>query len=202
MMKQFKIDVKERHSGLVPESSLILTVPAIYQRSCDLIVGYPGLPNAQKKITLGSVFLFESPNDGLMEIRLLSSYAGNVEILVSTISPNLGVMGGYVEQNQENTKFSEHEIQHIYESLEFVKSELAANKELKEEQYEYLSKKIDEIGNASKRLGKRDWINYVIGVLSSATVSMSLPPEVTKNIFSYFNSSFSWLFESIVKLIG
>lgn len=201
-MKQSTLKVNSRQGVLVPDSHLIITATEINDGYSSLTIGYPGLPNAYKDLELGETVLFETPDEGLIEIRSLSTSLGQLELLLTIISPKIGMLGGFVESSGENSEFTPDEKAKIVESLEKVKEEIAANERLSAEQVEFLAKKIDDIREASDRLGRKDWINYVVGVVSSAAVSLALTPEATKAVFTLFDSSFTWLFDSMVKFLG
>lgn len=204
-MKQIKVSIVYGSSKNISDTNLIVS----YRRRGkgtpkEIVVGYPGLPNVIKEVDIGDAVLFESPSHGIIEVRVLSvNYSGNkMEVLVSQISPRLGILGGPVSNDPNNSLFTRDEIAQIAESISNTKSTLAQRPDITPEQVELIARKLDEIQIASERLGRKDWINYVAGTLTSMCISAAFSPEVTKAIFQTVNSAFAWLFSSGLILIS
>ena len=73
--------------------------------------------------------------------------------------------------------------------------------DLNAEQIDLIKRKLDEIQEASGRLGRKDWKNLVIGTLASAIVSAGVNTDAAKAIFGIVDKSFSWLFQTGITLL-
>ena len=211
-MKQETVTISEESSASVDFSSLILSVRQINYKNCAVVVGYPGLKNVVKNMEIGEAMLYETPNDGILEVRVVSKNDAKVGLLeskddakvgflVSQVSPRLGIVGGFVDEDFNNSPFSSNELTQIASSVTNIKKELTQRDDIEAEQLELISRKLDEIHDASNRLGRKDWIGYVAGTLTSLCISAALSPEVSKVIFVTFDSAFAWLFENALKLL-
>ena len=200
-MKQTTIVIREKSSSKIDFSSVILSVRTTYGDHCEVVVGYPGLQNVLKDMHIGDAVLYETPIDGILEVRALTMDPTKVELLVSQVSPRLGIVGGFVDEGSNNSPFSPKELKQIASSVTKIKKELTQRDDIEAEQQELISRKLDEIQAASSRLGRKDWINYVTGTLTALCISAAFSPEVTKAIFVTANSAFSWLFDNALKLL-
>jgi len=200
-MKQETVTIPEGFSSSVDFSSLILSVRETYSNSRIVVVGYPGLKNVVKRMELGEAMLYETPNDGILEVRVVSMSGANTGFLVSQVSPRLGIVGGFVDEDFNNSPFSSNEITQIASSVMNIKKELTQRDDIEAEQLELISRKLDEIHDASNRLGRKDWINYVAGSLTSLCIAAAFSPEVTKVIFVTVNSAFAWFFDNAITLL-
>jgi hypothetical protein len=205
-MKQIKVSIGRGHSKKIADIGLIVSYRNTGKGTTEIVVGYPGLPNVIKKVGIGDAVLFESPSNGIIEVRVLSDRLGFVshkmDILVSQVSPRLGILAGPVSEDPNNSPFTRDEIVQIADSISITKSTLAQRQDIAPEQLELIARKLDEIQFASERLGRKDWINYVAGTLTSMCISAAFSPEVTKAIFQTVNSAFAWLFASGLLLIS
>jgi hypothetical protein len=150
----------------------------------------------------GDAVLLETPSDGLLEVRLIEhSYQGDsIDLLISQVSPRSGLLAGAAEIDPENTSFGEEELRRIAVSIESIKKHTAAMPDLNPEQVQLLARKLDEIQAASTRMGRKDWINYVAGSVTSVCISAAFAPDLTRKVFSAVNAAFSWFFASGVLL--
>ncbi len=200
-MKQATVKISQESSSSVDFSSLILSVRHVYTSYCTVVVGYPGLKNVVKEMSLGDSVLYETPNDGILEVRFISFHSLAVSFLVSQVSPRLGILGGFVDEDSNNSPFTSNELTQIESSVTNIKKELTQRNDIEAEQLELISRKLDEIQAASNRLGRKDWINYVTGTLTTLCIAAAFSPEVTKAIFVTANSAFAWLFDNALRLL-
>ena len=166
-MKQTITLIKENSSSKIDCSSVILSVRTTFGNHCEVVVGYPGLQNVVKDMHVGDAVLYETPSDGILEVRVLAMSMSDVKLIVSQISPRFGILGGFVDEDSNNSPFSPKELAQIASSITDIKKKLSQRDDIKKEQLELISKKLDEIQTASSRLGRKDWINYVTGTLTS-----------------------------------
>lgn len=193
-MKHSTIAIRENSSEKVDFSRLIVSVRQTFGSRCEIVVGYPGLPNVVQEMRTGDALLFETPTDGVLEVRAMAMNSIQVELLVSQVSPRLGIVGGFVDDDPNNSPFTPAELNRITESIKDLKIGLGRRSEIAPEQLGLITRKLDEIQAASQRLGRKDWINHVAGTLTAMCVSAAFAPEVSKTIFRSVGSAFAWLF--------
>lgn len=201
-MDREQLEISGQRTGIAKQSNLVITVRSLDPANCLVVIGCPGLPNLVKTMVSGDAVLVETPADGLLEVRLLEqSYKFNTtEFLISRISPRSGLLAGAAEIDSDNAPFGNDELRQIAASIEIVKERIAAMPELEPEQVQLLARKLDEICAASSRMGRKDWINYVAGSLTSICVTAAFTPDVTRKIFGTVNAGFTWFFASGVLL--
>lgn len=205
-VKQIKVSIGEGSSKTIAEVGLIVSFRKAHKGPSSIVVGYPGLPNVSKEVDVGDAVLFETPGNGILEVRVLSIrlplFSHIMDILISQVSPRLGVLAGLVSDDPNNSPYTRNEIAQIADSISRVKLTLAKRQDIAPEQLELIVRKLDEIQIASERLGRKDWINYVAGTLTSLCMSAAFSPEVTKAIFQTVNAAFAWLLTSGFLLIA
>jgi hypothetical protein len=200
-MKQETVSVLPWASGRLKQFGVVISLRRSSTEDCDAILGYPGLPNVAQTMRNGDAVLLETTHDGIIEVRAMAIYSSRVEFLVSQVSPRPGFAAGAFDADPNNAPFDESELRKIAQSIATSKQELARTSTLLPEQLGLVSRKLDEIQAAASRLGRKDWINYVAGALTSTCISAAFAPEVTKNIFAVLNAAFSWLFTSAALLL-
>ncbi|MEW8355838.1 MAG: hypothetical protein AB2665_18705 [Candidatus Thiodiazotropha sp.] len=201
-MKQQTVKLSEKTSSTIDSSGIIVSARTTYGSHCDIVIGYPGLPNVVKQMHVGDAVLYETPAEGVIEVRALSMNSVSVELLISYVSPRLGISAGFIDEDPNNSPFTSNELRQIEDSIEKAKLELAHNKEIEEKELEIISRKLDEIQSASNRLGRKDWINYVAGSMTSLAISAAFSPDTTKAVFISINKAFSWLFDNALVLLS
>ena len=155
------------------------------------MIGYPGLPNVTQTFWTGDAFLYETPADGLLEIRARSFFNGQVEFVITQVSPRVGLLGGLFTEDPENVQFSEAELRRVEESVEEAKATLATSV-LAPEQLELINRKLDDLVSGSKKFGKKDFAIYVLGTLTGVCVSAALSQEARTTLFDAMRSAFAW----------
>ncbi len=201
-MQQSTVSVSDNNSAEVDFADLIVTVRQATGRRCEVLVGYPGLPSVVRDMFTGDAVLFETPNDGVLEVRVMSQNITGAEFLVSQVSPRPGFAGGLVSDDPNNSPFSSNELEQIAESIKKLKVELDQPELFLPEQLDLVTRKLDEIQAASQRLGRKDWINYVAGALTSMCVSAAFTPEARNALFKSVNAAFEWLLSTALNLLS
>jgi len=199
-MNEEIIEVSENDSVRMETTGLVLTVRHTFGKESDITVGFPGMPNETRRVFTGDALLYETLS-GTFEIRVLTQNNSRVRFLVTHISPRPGIAGAFVTSDPNNAPFTQEELEKIAHSVEQVKSAISAQSGMLPEQIALVHKKLDEIKDASTRLGRKDWINYVAGVITSTCASAAFAPEVTMRIYSSLNSAFSWFFSNALQLL-
>jgi hypothetical protein len=201
---QQSLEIYERNSELADVGNLIVSVRYINvdNHCCEITVGSPGLPNVVKTMYTGDAVLFETPTHGILEVRMMAHNSVKVDFLVSQVSPHLGIAGGVISDDPSNIAFTQEEIHQIADSINKVQDELAKSGNYSSEQLELINRKLGEIQDASNRLGRKDWINYVAGSITGLCISAAFSPDTTKDLFKSINGAFSWLFNNALQLLS
>jgi len=199
-MENVIIQVAENNSEHMEATGLVLTVRHALGRESDITVGFPGTPNERRRMATGDALLYETLS-GTFDIRVLTQNSNWVRFLVTHISPRPGIGGAFVTSDPNNAPFTQQELEKIALSIDQVKIEIGAQSEILPEQIALIHKKLDEIKDASTRLGRKDWINYSAGAITSTCASAAFAPDVTMKIYSALNSAFSWLFSNALLLL-
>lgn len=203
-MRKELVALQMGESGQVEIAGLILSARGRVYRdgldAVDMVVGRPGLPNRTAILATGDFVLFETPDAGLIEIRVMQAPAyttGTVTVLLTEIAPQLGIAGGLVSTDAENRPFTPPEIERIQVSAETMKAKVR-ELPLPPERLDLIDRKIDELADASRRLGKKDWLTIAIG--TAATLLAGLEYADAQEIAKLMNEAFSWVFHVVQEL--
>ncbi|MCD6259144.1 MAG: hypothetical protein J7J31_06020, partial [Helicobacteraceae bacterium] len=126
-MNKISIDISGNSSKEIKNTHLIISVKTIRDNSSMIVVGYPGMKNTIKNMEIGDTLLFETPEDGIYEVRVMTILYNSVTLLISQISPKIGLMGGYVTDDPLNSNFTNDEKSKIKESIQNTKNNLSKN---------------------------------------------------------------------------
>jgi len=201
-MIQKTYDVFESNSCVSELGNLIISLKELSIKNAKITVGYPGLPNIRSLLKTGDAVLYETPDNGVFEIRLISIYAAYIKILVSHVFPKPGLTAGFVDNDPNNKPFSDEEKSRITASITIIKNKLTKTKSnITVEQLDLVLRKLDEISAATDRFNRKDWINWAIGTLTSLTVTAALSIEARRILFTSIDIALSWLFRNAIKLI-
>jgi hypothetical protein len=201
MMARDQVVVPEHNSVQVKLGGLIISALRTTSDSVDVVVGRPGLPNIEKTLRTGGAVLFETPDDGLFEVRLLAGSVNQAKLLISHISPSPGIAGGFVDQDHSNSPFTAAELARIADSLQRIRLALSERPDVTPEQLDFISRKLSEMQGASERLGRKDWMNLAVGTLTSIIVTAALDRGVGKALLQAAGTALSWLFQMPLQLL-
>lgn len=200
-MKHNSIAVKANESGSPEFSSLIVSVRNAYVGRCEVVIGYPGLPNVEQKMETGDAALYQTTEDGTIEVRAVKLGMNQAEFLVTQVSPKIGLVAGLLDEDPNNSPFGEVELERIEQSIIELKDQLQRSSVFVPAQLSLINRTLDEMQSASRRLGRKDWINYVAGTMTAMCISASFAPDVTRNLFKSIGSAFDWLFANAPVLL-
>ena len=102
-MDQERVVVNERDSAQTELGGLIVSAVHTFSDRVDLVVGRPGLPNIETTLRVGGTVLFETPDEGIFEVRVFSMTSVSATLLISHVSPHPGIAGGLVDQEPSNS---------------------------------------------------------------------------------------------------
>jgi hypothetical protein len=200
-MRQERIEVSSGTSEVAELGGLVITARGTAPDGATLVVGRPGLPNLVQRLSLGDALLFETPDSGIIEVRVLTSSHAAVALLLSEVSRRPGLAAGFVDQDASNSAFSAEELKQLADSLTQIRTEMSARSDLTPEQLSLISRKLDEMRDAAGRLGRRDWMNLAIGTLTGVVVNAALPPDVGRALFRAADLALSWLFSGALRIL-
>jgi hypothetical protein len=87
-------------------------------------------------------------------------------------------------QDAQNTPFEQDERDQIAAQLNRIRESLADKFELSNEQMEHIAEKFDEAAEASKRMGRKDWLLLFGGTMFNLIVTDTVTPSVAGHIFT------------------
>lgn len=116
-----------------------------------------------------------------------------VHILRETQVPDLwdGLEGdnqllqGFAEQSSDNLPFTQAELSNVRSALEEIKTYVIKTKELTETQKKIVEARFDDMEEAASRMGRKDWLNLVIGNLLGIAFSLALNGDSTRDLFGF-----------------
>lgn len=170
----------------------------------SITVGRPGVPNFETQLRISEAVYYETPDEGIIEVRLMGyehELVDGAGIMLTQIGPGKGMMAGFSDQDPENSAFSDGEIERIRGSVSRVQERLNELGGLSSEQVEILTRKLDDIAEASTRMGRKDWKALAVGSLTSVIVNSAIETEQAKQFFEIVSSALSWLYETGIQLI-
>jgi hypothetical protein len=94
------------------------------------------------------------------------------------------ILSGAEYARMSNAPFTAGEQLRIAEQLREVKSNLVEQYSLSGERLSRVEAKLDEVVEASHRLGRKDWLNIFLGVMLTVIVTAILPPDAVQHIIA------------------
>jgi hypothetical protein len=82
----------------------------------------------------------------------------------------------------ENKPFTDGEQQQIAGQLQELKEYVGRTRSLPEPQMRLLDERLDYLVDAAKRVGRRDWLLMLAGVILTYVLAVELPPEAARDI--------------------
>jgi hypothetical protein len=93
-----------------------------------------------------------------------------------------------------NAPFTEDEQDQIVAQLQAIKKFVAEKFELTSEQMAHIGERLDEAAEASKRMGRKDWLLLFSGIIFTVIVNDMVTPAVAEHIFTMVIHSLGYLF--------
>ena len=104
-------------------------------------------------------------------------------------------------ETSENTPFTPDEQAEISNQLSEIKASLKENSELTAEQVSRIEDRLDEAEEASRRIGRKDWLLLFSGTIFTLIVTDCLTPEIAQHILMVTLHGLSHLFLGGIKPI-
>jgi hypothetical protein len=98
------------------------------------------------------------------------------------------------QADTSNTSFTQDERRQITAQLQEITKHLKEQFELTKEQAERVDEWREEVVEASNRMGRKDWIIYLLGTITALTVAATVPAGVGEHIFTMVIHALGYLF--------
>ncbi|WP_162823659.1 hypothetical protein [Lysobacter sp. TY2-98] len=200
-MQRTKVVLAANTSVLPDIGDIVVSARSLFQGQAEIVVGYPGHPNAEFELRTGDAGLYQAPAGDTYEVRAMSLAVNRAELLLTRLGPEPKLAAAFTSSDPLNSPFTEEELLKIDASVEAVKSDIAQGGEFTPHQLEAIHRRLDEIKEGARRMGRKDWIQYFAGSITSLCVSAAFAPEATQRLFSSIGSAFSWTFQAAPTLL-
>jgi hypothetical protein len=99
----------------------------------------------------------------------------------------------FVAPDVANTEFSHRETDRLANGLEQIKQLLIDAAGRSEQNVAVINSQLNSLLDASKRMGRKDWVNQAIGALMTLSITLALSPETTKQALEILRRTLSGL---------
>ena len=203
MTQREQVTVHKNASEQTNLGGLIIAVRGRVGNEVEFLVGRPGLPNVHKEFfRVGDAVLFETPDDGILEVRVMAMPGLAATFLISQVSPRTGIAGGFVDQELSNAPFTPSELEQIASSLGKIRQEISSRGDVTSGQLDLIVRKLDDMQSAAERMGRKDWLTYVAGALTSIVVNAAIDTDVGRALFAVAGTALSWLSHGALAIIS
>ena len=97
---------------------------------------------------------------------------------------NRKFIAGIQRKDSGNAPFTQDEQRQIAAQLQEMKKQVRAQFELTSEQIAQVDEKLDEAAEASKRMGRKDWLIYFLGTTTALIITATVIAGVGEHIFN------------------
>jgi hypothetical protein len=88
------------------------------------------------------------------------------------------------QKDARNTPFTQDEQRQIAAQSQEMKKQVRAQFELTSEQMALVDEKLDDAAEASKRMGRKDWLIYFLGTITALIITTTVTAGVGEHIFN------------------
>jgi hypothetical protein len=106
-----------------------------------------------------------------------------------------------VGTSDDNSEFSEAEKQKIVVALAEIREFIATGNALSQEQLTVLDDRVRYLQDSANRLGRKDWINVALGVLTSLVLQLALPGDPARDVFRFAVKALEWVMQGAAPLL-
>ena len=93
----------------------------------------------------------------------------------------------------ENTPFSADEIQRISIVIAEIRTYVLQTSNPTDSQLQFINARLAYLEEASKRLGRKDWLTLAVGIITNIVVGVALAPEAAREIFRMTGRLLGWI---------
>jgi hypothetical protein len=98
------------------------------------------------------------------------------------------------QTDSSNMPFTQDEQKQIAAQLQEIKKQIREQFELTSEQTAQVDERLDEIVEASKRMGRKDWFIYFLGTITALIITATVTAGIGEHIFTMFIHALGHLF--------
>ena len=109
-------------------------------------------------------------------------------------------LGAPAFDEMDNRKFSEIELSRIESALVELKAFLVATSGHTGEQNSFITLRLTHLEDASKRLGRKDWITLAMGTLTNIIVGVALAPDAARELLRNAGALLGWVASGALSL--
>jgi hypothetical protein len=117
--------------------------------------------------------------------------------LWAELKHNVALIEGGAYKVIENAPFTPDEQKEIALRLDKLAKDLRHTLSLSGAQIQVLKEKMEDVAEASSRLGRKDWLNYFIGVTLPFVLTATLAPEAARALFVTFLRAIGLLYPEL-----
>jgi hypothetical protein len=100
-----------------------------------------------------------------------------------------------------SAQFTPEEKEYVIRQLHEIKQHLIGQYQFQLEQTQAIDQGFQDIADAMNRFGKKDWINYAVGLLINIAVAAVFSPQAANDMLHSFMRAVRPLFDAAMKLI-
>lgn len=116
------------------------------------------------------------------------------------VAPPSGILPA-IAPDASNELFNASERDRIATALDEIKREMHDRAELTEAQLAGLTATLDDVRESANRLGRRDWLNGLLGAYVGWAMNATLSSGIAQSIFDLIASKLAWLWTELPKLL-
>ncbi|MEE1925312.1 hypothetical protein V0R50_26385 [Pseudomonas sp. 148P] len=194
------ITLPKKDGKVVQPPDLVATVTECNRQTASLILGGTTFADHLVKLSIGASMLVNAGIDGYVQVRLMNSTDFSATVRFSSIPEQARLFGAF-ESMADQTPFTPKEQADIRSALAQVINEVRNSRLATAEQIAALKEQLDEAAEASQRLGRKDWLNCLLGLLVSVTVSAGFSTEAAKALVLSVESALGHAVSAAVSLL-
>ena len=99
-----------------------------------------------------------------------------------------------IQKDSANTPFTQDEQRQIAAQLQEIKKQVREQFALASEQIAQVDEKLDEVAEASTRMGRKDWLIYFLGTITALIITATVTAGVGEHIFTIVIQGIAHLF--------
>ncbi|VVQ06541.1 hypothetical protein PS910_04376 [Pseudomonas fluorescens] len=172
-------DLPLRQAEEIKPFNIIVTLVDCTSQRADLVIGSNSMLDREVTLGIGKSVLIESGINGSLLVRLTRGGYRDVSVRVEKVKPGSRLFGAF-EPLDDQTPFTSADREAIKLGLDLVLAEVRNSALVNTAQFAALKEQLDEASEATKRLSRKDWVLYFMGILASITISAGFSSEAVK----------------------
>jgi hypothetical protein len=103
-------------------------------------------------------------------------------------------------EQDSNALFTVEERGRIHLAIGEIRVQLVSVVGTNAEQLAYIDARLQHLEEASERLGRKDWINMAVGIITNIVIGVSLAPEAARDLFQKAGTLLAWVGQQVAQL--